>query len=197
MKIRNQFVKFIIMIFVAFIIQSFESNGQFVQNSSRSLFSDLKASKVGDVVMVLVVEDTKANNSANTANGRSSSYSGTFGYQAGVAGGTYGASIGTGNDFKGSGKTDRNESIRSKLSAKIIEVDKSGNLKIQATRTTKINGETQTITLEGLIRPIDINTDNAVYSYNIMDLKLTIEGDGSVSEVQEPGLITKFLRFLF
>jgi flagellar L-ring protein precursor FlgH len=197
MRQQNILIIFGILILLNFLALQNQSNAQFVQNSARSLFSDLKANKVGDVVMILVVEDTKANNSANTANGRSSSYSGSFGYQAGVSGGNYGASIGTGNDFKGSGKTDRNESIRSKLSAKIVEVDKTGNLKIQATRSTKINGETQTITLEGLIRPIDINSDNAVYSYNIMDLKLTIDGDGSVSEVQEPGLITKFLRFLF
>ncbi len=173
------------------------SYSQFVQNSNRSLFSDVKANKIGDVVLIVVVEDTKANNTANTSTGRSSNYSATLGIQSSTANSTYGGSIGTGNDFKGSGNTDRSESIRTKLSAKVIEVDKNGNLKIQASRNTKINGETQIITLEGLVRPTDLSTDNSVYSYNILDLKLTITGDGSVSEVQEPGLITKFLRFLF
>lgn len=171
--------------------------GQFNQNTNRSLFSDVKASKIGDAVLILIVEDTKANNSASTDSKRGTDYSATAGYQAGTSSGTYGGSLGTGNKFSGSGQTNRNESIRSKVSARVIEVDEAGNLKIQAKRTTKVNGETQTITLEGLVRPVDINSENTVYSYNIMDLILTIEGDGSVSEVQEPGLITKFLRMLF
>lgn len=175
----------------------FVAFSQFNQVANRSLFSDVKASKVGDAVLILIVEDTRANNSANTDNKRSTDLSGSVGYQAGTSGETYGGNIGTGNKFSGSGQTNRNESIRSKVSARVVEVDNVGNLKIQAKRTTKINGETQTITLEGLVRPVDINSENAVYSYNIMDLTLTIEGNGSVSEVQEPGLITKFLRLLF
>jgi len=70
-------------------------------------------------------------------------------------------------------------------------------LYIEGKRTTKINGETQTIMISGKIRPVDILPNNNVYSYNILDLSLTIEGDGSVSKIQEPGLITKFLRILF
>lgn len=170
---------------------------QFNPNNNRSLFSDVKASKIGDALMIFIVEDTKANNTASTDSKRSTEYNVSAGYQAGTSGGNYGANLGTGNKFGGSGQTSRSESIRSKVSARVIEVDDVGNLKIQAKRTTKVNGETQTITLEGLVRPVDINSENAVYSYNIMDLTLIIEGDGSISEVQEPGLITKFLRMLF
>lgn len=170
---------------------------QFNQNTNRSLFSDVKASKIGDAVLILIVEDTKANNSASTDSKHNTDINATVGYQAGTSSDTYGGNLGTGNRFSGSGQTNRNESIRSKVSARVVEVDNVGNLKIQAKRTTKVNGETQTITLEGLVRPVDINSENAIYSYNIMDLKLTIEGNGSLTEVQEPGLLTKFLRILF
>lgn len=188
-------LRFYITIFFLLIPISLLS--QFNQNSNRSLFSDVKASKVGDAVLILIVEDTRANNSANTDTKRSTEYSGNVGYQAGTSGGNYGGNLGTGNKFGGSGQTNRSESIRSKVSARVIEIDEVGNLKIQAKRTTKVNGETQTITLEGLVRLVDINSENAIYSYNIMDLTLIIEGDGSVSKVQEPGLITKFLNMLF
>ncbi len=184
--------KYILIIFLPITLL-----GQFNQNTNRSLFSDVKASKIGDAVMIFIVEDTKANNTASTDSKRSTDYNASVGYQAGTAGDSYGGNLGTGNKFGGSGQTNRSESIRSKVSARVIEVDEAGNLKIQAKRTTKVNGETQTITLVGLVRPVDINSENAVYSYNIMDLTLTIEGNGIVSEVQEPGLITKFLRMLF
>jgi flagellar L-ring protein precursor FlgH len=190
-------IKNILILLVIIAILPIVAQSQFLQNASRSLFSDVKANKIGDAVLILIVEETKANNSANTDTKRESKYDGSVGFEAGTSGGTYSGNIGTGNKISGTGETNRNETIKSKLTAKVIEIDEVGNLKIQATRTTKINGEQQTITLEGLIRPVDINSENMVYSYNIMNLTLIIQGDGSLSEVQEPGLITKFLRYLF
>lgn len=179
------------------IISGISMDAQFVQNSSRSLFSDVKAFREGDAIMVYIMEDTRADNSADTRSGRSSSISGGIDINTGGGGINAGGELGTGNTHDGRGQTSRKESIRSKLSAKVIEVVDNGNLRIEGTRTTQINGETQTIIIRGIVRPVDVRPDNSVYSYSILDLTLLIEGDGSVSEVQEPGLITKFLRLLF
>jgi flagellar L-ring protein precursor FlgH len=173
------------------------SNAQFIQNSSRSLFSDVRAFKAGDAITVLIIEYTQADNSANTNSSRSSSLEAGVNIKSGTSGfdGTAGLKSGTGH--QGRGNTARVESIRSRLSVKVMEVVDNGNLRIEGTRTTKVNGETQTIILKGIVRPVDIRTDNSIYSYSILDLTLFIEGDGSVSEIQEPGLLTKFLRILF
>ena len=171
---------------------------QFIQNSSKSLFSDVKAFKVGDAIMVLITEETQAGNEASTADSRSSSVGGSLSGGYGSSSLKADGSLGTSTDFKGNGSTQRKETIRSKLSARVIEVDaQSGNLVIEGKRTTKINGETQTIIIKGIVRPVDVMPNNSVYSYSILDLTLLIDGDGSVSKIQEPGLITKFLRFLF
>lgn len=171
---------------------------QFVQNNSRSLFSDVKAFQPGDALMVLIVEDTQADNSASTNDSRSTAMNGSVGASFNGTKNEADANLGTGTDFKGSAATKRAEKIRSKLSVKITEVDAAtGNLSVEGKRTTKINGETQTIVIKGIVRPVDIQQNNTIYSYNILDLTLFIEGDGSVSKVQEPGLITKFFRFLF
>ena len=184
-------------IILILLIMPIMAYSQFVQNNSVSLFSDVKAFKLDDAIMVYIVEDTKADNSANTSSGRSTNLDAGFSYNTGESGGSYSAGIGTGNDFSGSGSTSRNESIRAKLSARVIEVEPNGNLKIEGKRTTKVNGETQTIVIQGIVRPVDVMSDNSVYSYNILDLTLLIDGDGIVTETQEPGLITKFLRLLF
>jgi flagellar basal body L-ring protein FlgH len=42
--------------------------------------------------------------------------------------------LGAGTEFKGNGTTTRKETIKSKLSARVMQVDSNGNLKIQATR---------------------------------------------------------------
>ncbi|GAB1371143.1 flagellar basal body L-ring protein FlgH [Candidatus Kapaibacterium sp.] len=189
-------MKKIILIFLI-LLSSSELYSQFIQNSSRSLFSDVRAFKPGDAITVLIMEDTEAGNAATTSSSRSTSLEAGFDFNAGSSGTRGGGGINTGNGHQGRGNTSRSEKIRSKISVKVMEVVDNGNLRIEGTRTTKVNGELQTIILKGTVRPVDITTDNSIYSYSILDLTLYIEGDGSVSEVQEPGLITKFLRILF
>lgn len=170
---------------------------QFQQNSSRSLFSDFKAFKIDDAIMVFVIEDTQADNKSETRSGRGSSVGIGGNANLGQNGGSVSGGLSTNNDFRGQGQTNRQERIRARISARVTEVEPNGNLRIEGTRTTKINDETQTVRIRGVVRPVDVLADNSVYSYNIMDLQLFIEGDGIVTEVQKPGLITRFLRILF
>ncbi len=192
---------FIRNIFIAALLISicglYSANAQFIQNSQRSLFSDVKAFQTGDAVMVYIMEDTQADNSAETNTGRSTDLSLGVSGNVGSSGGSAGVGVGTGNKHSASGSTGRSEKIRSKLSARVIEVLDNGDLKIRGTRTTKINNEEQKIYIEGIVRRVDIAPDNSIMSYNILDLTLRLEGEGEVSEIQEPGLITKFLRLLF
>lgn len=187
-----------ILLFSIFIFCNNLLQAQFNQNSSRSLFSDVKAFQAGDAMMVLIMEDTQADNSAQTTSGRETGLSGSAGLSTGSgSSGTNSLDLKTGTTHSGKGQTTRNETIRSRLSARVVEVVDNGNLKIEGRRTTKVNGETQTIVIKGIVRPVDVRSDNSVYSYSILDLTLIIEGDGTVSEIQEPGLLTKFLRLLF
>lgn len=186
-----------ISLYILFFMATIAVQAQFQQNTARSLFSDVKAYRQGDAITILITESVDANHSSNQQEERSTGIGGSA--NAGAAGGSVGGSadLGTKNSFSGRGSTARSESIKSKLSARIVEVDSNGNLSIEGKRTTKINGEQQTITIKGYIRPVDILPNNAVYSYNILDLSLIIEGDGNISKTNEPGLITKFLRMLF
>jgi flagellar L-ring protein precursor FlgH len=140
-------------------------------NASRSLFSDQKAAGIGDAVTILIVETSSASNDARTLSGRSDDLS-------------LGANLNTG-------------SVRGKLSAQVDSVLANGNLVIIGNRSITVNGEEQTISVRGIVRPSDIQADNSVYSFNIAEAVITVRGDGIVSEVQGPGLLTKFLHFLF
>jgi flagellar L-ring protein precursor FlgH len=158
----------------------------------------VKAFKAGDAIMVLIMEDTQADNGSSTSEARSTDLSGGVNASGGTTNFKGDVGIGTGNQFKGQGGNSRTEKLRSRLSARVIEVDENkGNLKIEGTRTTKVNGETQTIIIRGIVRQVDVQPNNTVYSYNILDLTLVIEGKGNLTETQEPGLITKFFRILF
>jgi flagellar L-ring protein FlgH len=171
---------------------------QFIQNSSRSLFSDVKAFKAGDAIMVLIMEDTQADNGSSTSEARSTDLSAGVSASGGTTNFKGDVGLNSANQFKSQGGNSRTEKLRSRLSARVMEVDENnGNLKIEGTRTTKVNGETQTIIIRGIVRQVDVQPNNTVYSYNILDLSLIIEGKGNLTETQEPGLITKFFRILF
>lgn len=185
---------------IILIFATVAANAQF--NAPPSLFSDVKARNIDDAVTIMIVEDTRAQNSAGTTMDRSDNLSGGLGASGSTGGGLSGSlngalNVNSGSQFQSNAGNTRNESFRTTLSARVIDVEQNGNLIIQGRRTMKINGEEQSVTIEGVIRPVDILPNNSVYSFNIMNMQLTIEGDGNITEVQEPGLITKFIRALF
>ncbi|MDX9790833.1 MAG: flagellar basal body L-ring protein FlgH [Candidatus Kapaibacterium sp.] len=186
-----------IVYLLIFIVASTPVFSQFIQNNSRSMFSDVRAFKPGDAITVLIMEDTQADNSANTNTSRNSNIQGGIEFSSGNGGFEGNGGVNTGTGHQSRGNTGRNERIRSRLSVKVMEIVENGNLRIEGTRKTKVNGEVQTIVLKGIVRPVDIGTDNSINSFSILDLTLLIEGEGTVSQIQEPGLLTKFLRFLF
>jgi len=179
------------------ILMALPLKAQLLENASRSLFSDVKAYRVGDNITVAILEETEAGNaaSANESSATSVGVSGSVSVNNNRS--DVSASLNTNNNFRGRGENTRNERLRTRLSAKVVGVDANGNLQIEAKRTTKINGEQQTITLTGIVRPVDVQADNSVFSYNIADLSLVYEGEGNITKMQEPGLISRFLRILF
>jgi flagellar L-ring protein precursor FlgH len=186
------------------LLSQISNQRKFDNVRQRSFISDYKAMGIGDAVKIMIVETTEAGNSAAVTEGRSTVLSAGAGFGMDNRGANSSSnhtsldlSLNSGNNFKGSGSNTRKESIRSQLTAKVIGEDERGNFIIEGTRKTKIDGEEQTITLKGLIRAADIRSDNSVYSYNIMDLELYVEGEGNASKMREPGLFTKFFRLLF
>ena len=74
---------------------------------------------------------------------------------------------------------------------------KNDNLKIQGKKRVKINGEIQTIILEGVIRPQDINFDNEISSKRVSSANIEYEGEGVVGDKQDPGLLTRLFNYIF
>ncbi len=168
------------------------------ENVNRSLFADQKANRVGDAVMIYVVESSSASNDAKTNASRSSDISLSGSGQVNsksLPSGTL--SLGTQNSFKGEGSTASNGNVRAQISARVDSVLPNGTLHVEGSRSIVINGETQLIRISGIVRPSDIQPDNSVYSYNISDASIVFEGSGLVSRAQGPGLFTRIFHWLF
>jgi flagellar L-ring protein FlgH len=164
------------------------------ENVMKSLFSDQKAAHAGDAITIIVVETNSATNDASTNSSRESNFS--LGAQTGATSPGINVGLGTANGFKGSGGTSSKGTVQAKLSARVDSVLPNGNLIINGNRVIIVNGEKQTITISGVVRPSDIQADNSLFSYNISDAQIAFEGDGIVSRAQGPGWITKLLHWL-
>ncbi|MHB1687343.1 MAG: flagellar basal body L-ring protein FlgH [Ignavibacteriaceae bacterium] len=168
------------------------------QNSFSSLFSDQKANRVGDAITILVVESSQASNDAETSAGRTSNLGLTGQLNTGKATAPNVAlSLGTTNDFKGTGSTTTQGMINTKISATVDSVLSNGNLVIEGSRKIVINGQEQTVNIKGIVRPADIGADNSVLSYNISEAEIVFKGEGLINSAQSPGWLTKFLHWIF
>ena len=183
------------------------SNGSIWQASSVALTEDGKARRVGDIVTIIITETASASKQAATATGRSSELS------AGIPAfmGLQGAGVLTNNlgdlsklidasassKFDGSGSTSRKESLTATITAKIIDVLPSGNLKIEGKRNVKVNSEDQIVTVRGTIRQRDISPDNTINSSYIADAQITYSGEGVISDRQKPGWLMNLVDKLW
>lgn len=191
-------MKKIILIFLSAACCTFLVAQDMRQNYNRSIFSDQKANRIGDAVTILVIEASSASNDSKTETSRASDISLA---SSGKTGSTtlldVGASIGTGNSFKGAGSTASNGSVRAKISARVDSLFANGDLWISGNRTISINGEDQIVNISGVVRPSDIQADNSVYSYSISDAVIVFKGKGMTSDNQEPGWLTKLFHWIF
>lgn len=174
------------------------------------LYDDLRARETGDIVTVSVVENASANKQATTQSDRSQSLdagiSAAFGYKwtnkgfIPAASAPEASSMFKGsfdNKFKGTGKTDRSDSMSASIACRVVKVLPSGNLYIKGSRLVQVNYEQQEMTLEGVIRPADISPKNVVLSTHVADAKISYSGTGPVSDKQRPGWLSRVLDFIW
>ena len=195
MNIRRIFIATAILVLLPYTIVV--KAGDFGQ--ARSLFSDIKAHQVGDILTVNIYENTQATNKTETKTEKSS--------DASVEGGPgsgffdfiplFGASASSSNSFDGKGENLRNRNLRAKMSVTVVAVKENGDLVIEGSRTVGISTDKETLTLTGVVRQRDVKADNSIDSWLIADAEINYRGKGSISSGSRPGPIMRFLNWLF
>ncbi|BDI28303.1 flagellar L-ring protein [Capsulimonas corticalis] len=164
--------------------------------TSASLFADIKAHGVGDTLTIIVTETASTSSVANTKNSKNENFS----YGPGIgpllsripALGLSG-SIGS----TASGSTDRNDNLTARIAVTVKEILPNGNMLVEGKRKVGMNAETQEITLTGVIRPLDIGSDNTIPSPLVADAQIKYGGKGPVGDKQHDGIISRIFKFLF
>ncbi len=170
--------------------------------------ADIRAYNVGDIVTISITETAKASEIANTNTSK------TSGVKAGIAslfGLSYPIKAFTdktvqadtvadatlGLTSKGEGKTERQSAFTTYLTARVIQVLPNHNLMVQGSRHLRINNETEVVTLTGIVRPQDINSNNMVASTKVADARVEISGVGVVSDKQRQGWLTRIVDHIW
>ncbi len=171
-----------------------------------SLYEDVKARRLNDLITINVVENISGSGTADTSASRKSSADAGLDSLLGIPTNLNLANLyGKGNtfsptvkgsmqdDFKGSGATTRAGTLVGTITAKVVEVMPNGTLAIESRKEITINNEKQILILRGMVRPDDIAVDNSVLSNRVADAEVYFVGDGVVQSKQDTGWLVKIL----
>lgn len=175
--------------------------GPFQEAKSKSMFTDIKAHQVGDVLTVLIVEDARATNKAKTTTKKETKAE-TKGGPAVGGGlwkyiGEWGLSGNTKSEFDGEGRLEKNGAIRAKMTVRVIAVSENGDLAIEGSRVMSINSDKETLFLSGIVRQKDISASNTVFSYQVADAQVSFKGKGQTHDGARPGVLTRIINWIF
>lgn len=175
----------------------------------RGLLADLRACNVGDIVTVQINEASQAQDQATTQADRSS------GVKVGITSllglrlpqmktfndatvSAENAIEGTvGNTSKGTGVTNRQGSLSTNMTTRVIQILPNNNLVIQGSRQMRINNETELVNFSGIVRPEDLDANNTIVSTKVAEARMEITGLGVVSDKQRQGWLTRIIDHIW
>jgi flagellar L-ring protein precursor FlgH len=162
------------------------------------LATDLRASRVNDIVTVIVQERASAVSQGSVSSERSSSANSSINALAGIPSQLGGLQnlLGLNSDktLEGKGETSRRTVLTATMAARVVEVLPNGNLVIEGEKSVAINSEVQVIQLRGVVRPYDVGVANAISSEQIAQLELKVNGKGVVNDaIRRPNFLYRFI----
>jgi len=195
MRCKKAFLILLVLLLLPFTLK-LRGEG-FGQN--QSLFTDIKAHKVGDILTVLIYEQNRASQKVETKTEKTTKFSTKGGPGIGTLDflplfGVDGSSKGT---HDGKGENIRNGSLRAKMSVTVIDVKPNGDLVVEGSRIIGISGDRETLALTGVVRQKDITPSNTIDSYLIADAEIHYTGKGNATTGSRPGPLMRFLNWLF
>jgi flagellar L-ring protein precursor FlgH len=167
-----------------------------------SLFEDVKARRVGDTVTIRLAEKTQASKSASSDASKDSSIDTGIPIIGGKTITRNGKDIlnsewETAQEFSGKGSSSQSNSLSGNITVTVAEVYPNGNLFVRGEKWLTLNQGEEFVQISGIIRPVDIGSDNSVDSYKVADARITYSGNGTLADANRPGLLTRFFLKLW
>jgi len=154
-----------------------------------NMVADYKASRVGDLVTISVVQNLSSTNTGNVATNRN------FSASSGISAlGGHIKTSGVQNLFSptstqvltGKAQATSTTALSTTLTGRVAAVLPSGTLVIEAERQIVMNDQRETVILRGMVRTGDLDATNTVTSNQVGNLEVEVKGKGIVSEGTRP-----------
>jgi flagellar L-ring protein precursor FlgH len=170
-----------------------------------SLFEDAKARRVGDIITVVLVEQTTASKQADTSTSKEQdtqldnptilgaplSFNMPGGRNRDL---NLGTTLSGTRSFAGSGDSSQSNKLQGNVTVTVAKVLPNGNLLVRGEKRLTINQGDEYIRFSGIVRPSDISSDNTVFSTSVADAKISYTGKGMLDDSNSSGWLASFFN---
>jgi flagellar L-ring protein FlgH len=172
-----------------------------------ALFEDLRAHRIGDILTVRLSESNqaaKSNNNAVNKSGASTLKNPTIlGAKpefllpgvlplAEVASNSLETDLASSNNFSGKADSKQSNSLNGSITVTVADVLPNGNLVIRGEKRLNLNQGNEYIKISGMVRSVDIASDNSILSTKIADATIVYSGDGANADSSKVGWLGRF-----
>jgi flagellar L-ring protein precursor FlgH len=163
-----------------------------------NLGMDLKASRVDDLVTIVVLEKASAVATGDVKTQRTSTAQSSIQAAGGItkAAGPWAnlAKTNTNTQLQGTGTTSRGATLTATVSARVVNVLPNGYLVVEGVKRVQVNSENQVITVRGVVRPYDLDPTNSVPSDRVAQMEIQVNGKGVIGDsIHRPWFLYRLL----
>ncbi len=162
-----------------------------------SLFSDVSAKRIGDLITVVLSENTNAQKNASTTTSKENEIAlpspTLFGGPMTYNGREFlSANLTTGNSFVGSGNSSQSNRLSGRITVTVSEVLANGYLMVQGEKRMTLNQGSEHVRFSGIVRPADIRSDNTILSTSVANAQIIYAGTGVMADANSQGWLGRF-----
>jgi flagellar L-ring protein FlgH len=173
------------------------ANGAIFQGSYTPLTSGLKAGRVGDLLVIDLVERTIAQKSTSAKTGRD----GSIGLTPPVTGplslfSPSDVNSGGTQSFKGEGSAAQSNLLSGQVSVTIAEVYPNGTMLVRGEKLLTLNRGDERVQFSGIVRTADISADNRVPSTRVANARILYTGKGEIARASRQGWLQSFFSVI-
>lgn len=158
----------------------------------RSLYEDATAHRVGDMLTIILQEQTNASKKASTSTSKDAEIDLTaptvFGAPVLYKGdAVLSASVAAKRAFDGAGGSSQSNSLTGNITVTVAEVYPNGNMLIRGEKLLTLNQGSEFVRISGIVRKVDIRPDNSIFSSQVADAHIMYGGQGVLAEANTKG----------
>ncbi len=173
------------------------ANGSIFQGSYSPLTSGGRASQIGDLITIQLVERTAATKS----NAAGTQRDGNIGLTPPSTGplslfNPSDIAMGGGQQFKGKGDASQSNALSGEVSVTIAAVYPNGTMLVRGEKLLTLNRGDERVQISGIVRAIDIGPDNRILSTRVADANIRYVGKGEIARASKQGWLQRFFSII-